>query len=73
MNRTSMGMGIGLGLCFGAALGVVMGDVAVGTGLGLCLGAAFASVFGAYGTASAPTKHRPDKPLPDPLGLFRRD
>jgi len=73
LNDTSMGMGIALGVCFGAALGAVIGDVGLRTGLGICLGVACGSVFGASGTASTRKKTLPDRPLPDPLGLFTRD
>lgn len=49
MNGKYLGVGVGLGLCFGAALGTAMDNVAVGTAPGICFGAAL-------GAGSARTK-----------------
>lgn len=68
-----MGIGIGLGLCFGAALGAATSDVGMWTGLGICFGAACASVFGTSGATPIRKKTIADQPLPNPLGLFTRD
>ena len=57
-----IGVGISLGLCFGAALGAAMHNVAVGV--------AFSMIFGAASPESlARKKAASDKPLRHPLGL----
>ena len=73
MNRGSIGLGIGLGVCFGAALGTATHNVGVGIAFGAGLGVAFATVFGASEAAPARAKEVLDTPMPEPLGLFGRD
>jgi hypothetical protein len=83
MNRKHVGVGISLGLCFGAALGAALHNLGVGTampnvGVGIALGVSLGAVYGAaFGPASdaearkAEARKRvvADKPLPRPLGL----
>ena len=79
MNSTHAGVGIGLGLCFGAALGTALHNLgwssaAIGAGiaLGVSLGAVASSrfVFGRRSDAAWAGKSVvSDKPLPHPLGL----
>ena len=73
MNRTSVGLGIALGLCFGVTLGTAVQDIGVGVAFGVGLGTAFAAFFGASDAESTRTRVALHKPLPDPLGLFTRD
>jgi hypothetical protein len=71
MNSKRLGVGISLGICFGAALGASLHDVGLGIALGISLGALASSryVFGAPDPALARTKSASEKPLPHPLGL----
>ena len=66
-------LGVGLGLCFGASLGVATQSAALGIAFGAGLGVAFALALSASDAASPRRKVVVDKPLPDPLGLFVRD
>ena len=72
MNIKAAGVGVVLGLCFGAGLGAAFQNAGVGVAIGVALGVSFATVFGASEAAGRP-KVVVDKPLPDPLGLFARD
>jgi hypothetical protein len=45
MNKKYVGIGVSLGLCFGAALGAVIRNVGLGIAMGLPLGAAFGAVW----------------------------
>ena len=83
MNSKHVGVGISLGLCFGAALGTALHNlgwsssaIGVGIALGVSLGTVASSrfVFGGRSDAAlARKKVVADKPLPHPLGLFERD
>ena len=73
MNSKYVGLCSSLGLCFGAALGAALHNAGVGIALGVGLGVALATAFGASDAALTRTKAVPDKPLPNPLGLFERD
>ena len=42
---SSLGKGIALGLCFGAAIGVLTKNIGLWISLGLCLGVAFGNRF----------------------------
>src|SRR4051812_23662177 len=67
MNSKYLGLSIGisLGICFSAALGIAMGDAGVGIAIGVSLGTAFSLALGAGSDeASARRKPLPDKPLP---------
>ena len=83
MNSKHVGLGISLGLCFGAALGTALHNlgwsssaIGVGIALGVSLGTVASSRF-VFGAASpealARKKAAADKLLPRPLGLFERD
>jgi hypothetical protein len=74
MNRMHVGVGITLGLCFGAALGASLQNLGVGIALGVSLGAIYGAAFGPASEAEAlkaeaRKKAAVDKPLPRPLGL----
>ena len=79
MNSKHLGVGISLGLCFGAALGTALHNLgwsssAVGAGiaLGVSLGTVASSRFvfgGRSGAAVARKKVVAEKPLTHPLGL----
>ena len=79
MNRKHVGVGISLGLCFGAALGTALHNLgwsssAIGGGSPLASPLAlYASSRFAFGgrsdAALARKKAASDKPLPHPLGL----
>ena len=79
MNSTHVGVGISLGLCFGAALGTALHNlgwsssaIGVGIALGISLGTVASSrfVFGGRSDAAlARKKGVSEKPLPHPLGL----
>ena len=45
MNKKYIGIGVSLGLCFGAALGAVMHNVGLGIAIGLPFGTAFGAVW----------------------------
>ena len=75
----SVGVGLSLGLCFGAALGTALHNlgwsssvIGLGIALGVSLGTVASSrfVFGGRSDAAlAPKKAATDKLLPHPLGL----
>jgi hypothetical protein len=79
MNSKRVGVGITLGLCFGAALGTALDNlgwsssaIGVGIALGVSLGALASSrfVFGGRSDAAlARKKAVSEKPMPHPLGL----
>jgi hypothetical protein len=79
MNSKHVGVGITLGLCFGAALGTALHNlgwsssaVGVGIALGVSLGTVASSkfVFGGRSDATLAGKQAvSEKPLPHPLGL----
>ena len=81
MNRKHVGVGISLGLCFGAALGMALqtlgwssSAIGVGIALGVSLGTIYGAAIGlssdaAARKAEARKKVMSDKPLPGPLGL----
>jgi hypothetical protein len=79
MNINCVGVGVSLGLCFGAALGTALHNLgwsasAIGAGiaLGASLGAVASSRFVFGGRSDAPlvrNKVVSEKPLPHPLGL----
>ena len=77
MNIKRVGVGVSLGLCFGAALGMALNNlgwsssaIGVGIALGVSLGTVFGAALGiAPAAASALKKPAADKPLPHPLGL----
>jgi hypothetical protein len=58
MNRqyAVLGVGVGLGLCFGAVLGTAMHNVGVGVAFGVGIGVAFSLIFG--GAAVTSEKHK---------------
>jgi fucose permease len=79
MKSKHAGVGISLGLCFGAALGTALHNlgwsssaVGVGIALGVSLGAVASSKF-VFGAPSDPAlahqKAVSEPPLPHPLGL----
>src|SRR5688572_26310791 len=79
MNSKHVGVGISLGVCFGAALGTALHNlgwsssaVGVGIALGVSLGTVASSrfVFGGRSDAALARKSAvSEKPLPHPLGL----
>ena len=79
MNSKYVGLGISLGLCFGAAWGAALHILGVGSlgtnvGVGIALGVSLGTVFGATlgiapDAASPRKKVASDKPLRRPLGL----
>ena len=79
MNSKYVGLGIGLGICFGAVLGTALHNlgwsssaIGVGIALGVSLGTVASSRFvfgGRSAAASTRKKGVSDKPLPRPLGL----
>ena len=80
MNSKHVGVGISLGLCFGAALGTALhilgwssSAIGVGIALGVTLGTVASSkfVFGAARSDAALARKKAvsEKPLPHPLGL----
>ena len=78
MNSKRVGVGISLGLCFGAALGTALHNlgwsstaIGVGIALGVSLGTLASStfVFGGSDTTLPRKRVVSDKPLPHPLGL----
>ena len=70
MTRIGTAISIGLGLCFGAALGAAMQSAAVGVVFAAAIGVAFSMIFGgASPEASARKQAASDKPMPHPLGL----
>jgi hypothetical protein len=78
MNRKHVGVGISLGLCFGAALGTALHNLgwsssAIGVGMapGVSLGTVYGAAFGpALDAELARKKAVSDSPLPRPLGLL---
>ena len=77
MNSKYVGLGIGLGICFGAVLGTALHNlgwsssaIGVGIALGASLGTVASSRFVFGGRSDAPLARKiSDKPLPRPLGL----
>ena len=78
MNSKYAGLGISLGLCFGAALGTALHNlgwsssaIGVGIALGVSLGAVASSrlVFGASAEPALTRERASEEPLPRPLGL----
>jgi hypothetical protein len=79
MNSKHLGVGISLGLCFGAAMGAALHNLVewsstasgVGIALGVSLGSVASSkfVFGGRPAALDREKERSEKPLRHPLGL----
>jgi MFS superfamily sulfate permease-like transporter len=70
-KHVGVGIGISLGLCYAAAFGTAMQNLALGVAFGVSIAVAFGLAFSAdSGTALARKNVTADKPLQHPLGLL---